>query len=333
MKNVVLMILDALRYDHVTRENMPNLMKIADEGVFFTHAFSCNSSTKLSIPCILSSEKKFDSDRNIAQILRKNLYKTAIIHSNPLIKTFYPGFDITIDIKSSPRLGKGWKKVVRKTLPSSVISGLKKMRTKIYSEEKYLPYSRASETIEFALDWIKHNEKHFLWIHLMDPHIPYYPKSNSIGMSPQEMMKLNDKIVEAAHRNLVPTDKEIEAAKMLYKDEIKEMDAELKLLHDNLSKEDLLIITSDHGEEFNEYGQFSHQGNKIIPLLLHVPLIFYGLNVVKNKVIEDYVSLFDIAPTILDAIDIKEKLGLGCSLWNLITDRSDNEEELVEKWK
>ena len=136
MKNVVLLILDALRYDHVTRENMPNLLSIADEGAFFTHAFSCNSSTKLSIPCILSSEKKYDSERNVAQIMRKNLYKTAIIHSNPLIKTFYPGFDTTIDIKSSPRLGKGWKKVVRKTLPSSVISGLKKMRTKIASDTR-----------------------------------------------------------------------------------------------------------------------------------------------------------------------------------------------------
>lgn len=328
MTNVVFVILDALRYDHVTGENTPNLMAMADEGAFFTHALSCNSSTNLSMPCILSSAKKHDPERNIAQILRKNNYNTAIIHSNPLMRAFYPGFEVTIDIKSSPlKLRKSWKKAMRRALPASVISRLKRIRSEIYDEERYLPYARAGETVESALDWMEQNRNYFLWIHIMDPHIPYYPRMNSLGMTPKKMMELNDKIVEAAHGNYRPTEEEIEAAKTLYRDEIREMDAELKRLYDSFSPDDLLVITSDHGEEFNEYGQFSHQGNKIIPQLIHVPLIFHGYDVEKNAVFDGYVSSFDIAPTILDALDIQEELGLGRSLWNSISRRPVTEEK------
>ncbi|KON29266.1 hypothetical protein AC482_06955 [miscellaneous Crenarchaeota group-15 archaeon DG-45] len=322
MTNVVFVILDALRYDHATREGTPNLMAVADDGAFFTHAFSCNSSTNLSMPCILSSAKKHDPERNIAKVLGDKNYRTAIIHSNPLMRAFYPGFEVTIDIKSSPlKLRKGWKKAMRRALPAPVISGLKKIRAEIYDDERYLPYARAGETAEHALDWMGQNQGYFLWIHVMDPHIPYYPKENSLGMTPKEMMELNDKIVEAAHGNYRPTEEEVEAARTLYGDEVREMDADLGRLYDGVGPDDLLVVTSDHGEEFNEYGQFSHQGNKIIPQLIHVPLIFHGCGVRRNTVIDDYVSSLDIAPTVLDALGIGEKLGLGRSLWALISPR------------
>ena len=318
--NVTLMILDALRYDHVTTEITPNLLKIAEEGAFFTQAFACNSATKLSMPCILSSHKNYDSEKNIAAVVKKHGYHTALIHSNPIVHPFSSGFEETLDIKSSKlRRRKGLKNKMRRSLPVPIVSGLKKIRATFVDEEKFLPYARADETIDFALNWMEDNGDYFLWIHVMDPHIPYYPKETKLDMTRKEMIKLHDKIVETARGNYQPTDEEIEMAKTLYNEEIQEMDAELERFHERFNPEDLLIITSDHGEEFYEYGQLSHPGNKIIPELIHIPLIFYGGGVKRKIVIKRYASHLSIAPTILEALDIPDKLGLGKSLWKSLT--------------
>lgn len=318
--NVVLMILDALRYDYVTEEITPNLLRIAEGGAFFTHAFACNSATKLSMPCILSADRDYDPERNIAAVVRRHGHHTALIHSNPIVRPFHHGFEETLDLKSSkvrPRRGL-WKKVRRK-LPAPVVSGLKKVRAQFVDEEKFLPYSRADETLDFALSWMEEHDNYFLWIHLMDPHIPYYPRETRLDITRREMIEIHDKIVEAARRNYQPTEEEIETAKVLYEEDIREMDAELKRFHEGFNRDDLLIITSDHGEEFYEYGQLSHPGNKIVPELIHVPLIFYG-GVKRKPPIEKYVSHLSIAPTVLEALGIREKLGVGKSLWPLLTE-------------
>ena len=318
--NVILLILDALRYDHVNHEITPNLMKLAEDGVFFTHAMACNSSTNLSMPCILCSHKKYNPDENIATVFNQKGYKTALIHSNPIVEVFYHGWKEKIDIKTHKmRLKKSWKKTIRKNLPAPVIAGLKKVRANVVDEAAYLPYARADETIEFTINWINENERYLVWSHIMDPHIPYYPRESSLDITGKKMIELNDKFVEAAHGNYLPTDDEIEIMKTLYREDIGEMDKELVTLQRELDSDDLLIVTTDHGEEFAEFGQFSHQGNKIIPELIHVPLIIYGGGVKEGLVVDKWVSSLNIAPTILEAVGIDEKLGYGKSLWSLIT--------------
>jgi arylsulfatase A-like enzyme len=317
--NIVLLILDALRYDHVNNKITPNLMKIAKESTFFRNAFSCNSSTRASIPCILCSNTKYDTERNIATILNNHGVHTAMIHSNPLIQSYYSGFKETFDIKSSKfRLSKDWRKKLRKKIPAPVIAGLKQIRANIADDDKYLPYARAGETIEFALDWMKNHDNFFLWMHIMDPHIPYYPMKTSLDISQKEMRTINDHLTESVHGNYSLNKEETEIVKTLYKEDIHEMDQQLKVFFKDFENNDLLIITSDHGEEFNEYGQFSHHENKIIPELIHIPLIFHGLRASKGKLVEEYVSTLSIAPSILEALKIDEKIGFDNSIWKYV---------------
>jgi arylsulfatase len=317
--NIILLIIDALRYDHVNTEITPNLMKLAQKGTFFTNAFSCNSSTRASIPCILCSKITYDPENNIASVLKKFNMLTVMIHSNPLIRSFYNGFEETIDLKSSKfKLSKNWKKRLRKNLPVPVITGLKKIRANIAEDDAFLPYARAKETLDFTKEWMDDHDNYFLWLHLMDPHIPYYPLKTKLNLSRKEMRNINDHIIESVHGNYQLKDKEIEQSKTLYKEDIHEMDEELGTFLSQLDGNNLLIITSDHGEEFNEYGQFSHHENKIIPELIHVPLIFYGLNVSRGKKISDYISTLSITPSILESLDVKTKIGYGKSLWSTI---------------
>jgi len=317
--NVILLVLDALRYDFVTDEITPNLTKIAGKGAFFTHAFACNSATKLSIPCILSSNRDFDPEENIAAILSRNGYHTAMIHSNPIVHNFYAGFKETLDIKATalrPNTGL-FKKVIRQ-LPPSVRKGVKRVRTSIIDEEKYLPYKRAGETLEYTLGWMEEHDRYFLWTHLMDPHIPYYPVETSLDLTRKELISLNDKIIEVARRNEKPTEEEVEMARTLYTEEVQGMDLELRYFFENFNDDNLLVITSDHGDEFYEYRGMSHPGNKIIPELIHVPLILYGGGVQPGQVIDDYASHYNIAPTILEALGMEAEIGYGRSLWGKI---------------
>ncbi len=65
----------------------------------------------------------------------------------------------------------------------------------------------------------------------------------------------------------------------------------------------LVIITSDHGEEFGDHGGLLHRGS-LYEELLHIPLILVGPGVEKAVVDPQLVSLIDIAPTILDAANL-----------------------------
>jgi len=100
---------------------------------------------------------------------------------------------------------------------------------------------------------------------------------------------------------------------------VHEMDEEIGRFLEGLPEDDLVIITSDHGEEFGEEGQFSHQSDKMIPILTHVPLIMLGGGVAEGRVVDDYVSSLSVSPTILSATGVAEEMGLGESLWGRVT--------------
>jgi arylsulfatase A-like enzyme len=256
---------------------------------------------------------------NIASVLGRHGVHTAAIHSNPMIHNFYPGFRETIDLKSKKfRMSKSWRKTLRATLPASILAGMKRLRANVFDEEQYLPYARADETLEFASRWMRDHQGFFLWIHLMEPHMPYYPRETSLGLSRVEMRALNDRFVEAAHGRYQPSPEEVEQARTLYREEVHEMDEEVGVFVDGFPERYLIIITSDHGEEFGEEGQFSHPSDKMIPILTHVPLIMLGGGVKKGRVVDDYVSSFSISPTILSALGVADRIGQGGSLWGMV---------------
>ena len=65
----------------------------------------------------------------------------------------------------------------------------------------------------------------------------------------------------------------------------------------------LLIITSDHGEEFLEHGMLDH-GNNLYGETITVPLIVKLPQQKTGQIISHQVSLLDIMPTILTLLEI-----------------------------
>jgi len=66
--------------------------------------------------------------------------------------------------------------------------------------------------------------------------------------------------------------------------------------------ETVLIVTSDHGEEFGEHGQIGHQKSLQIELL-RVPLLMLAPGL-EARVVEERVGLADVMPTVLELLDV-----------------------------
>jgi arylsulfatase A-like enzyme len=71
----------------------------------------------------------------------------------------------------------------------------------------------------------------------------------------------------------------------------------------------LLVITSDHGEEFFEHGVLGH-GFSLYQEVVRVPLIVRGPGVDKGRVVKSPVAIVDLDATILDLA------GLGKTAFN-----------------
>lgn len=99
-------------------------------------------------------------------------------------------------------------------------------------------------------------------------------------------------------------DRDVAHLKNLYDAQIRQLDTELSRLFTTLRKrglldQTLLVVTSDHGEEFMEHGRVEH----FIPTYqqtLHVPLVLRGPGVPAGVRVETPVSTVDIVPTLLE---------------------------------
>ena len=106
----------------------------------------------------------------------------------------------------------------------------------------------------------------------------------------------------------------------MYDGAIAYLDAELDrvltaLQHRGVLDNTLVIVTSDHGEQFGEHGLFVH-ANSLYRALLHVPLVLrFPAGVPAGRRIAARVTLRDIPATVIDLLGVKDSGGLrGASL-------------------
>ena len=113
-----------------------------------------------------------------------------------------------------------------------------------------------------------------------------------------------------------PNPPSIERTKELYKAEVEYMDKEigkllLKLKELNLMDKTHILVVGDHGEGLGEYSNYFgdlHVGHIhfLQNVYMHVPLIIYDpLHLKKDTVSQEYVTLLDIAPTIMNTMKFK----------------------------
>ena len=332
--NITLIVCDGLRYDHVTEDYMPNLMPIVDRGSSFSFCLSLGGNTLRSIPYILCSQntrgleeqETVIVEENFVRRLKKEGYYTGAIHSNLLLTrrlNFDKIFDFEVDLLSRNvgKSGMAIREFLRKWGIWQKMGGI---RSKARASS--MAYRRAEHTLEACQGWIDDQaDPWFLWAHLMDTHIPYLPENPTERISNGRIEELNEMVLQSLHGEVAIDTRDREDIKWLYGEEVRYMDRWLSRFISNQPPETLIIITSDHGDEFGEYGAYSHslKTHGPIPQLIHVPLIFIGKDI-KSQVVDDYVCHLDVAPTILDFAGGDRKIGHGRSLKpKLITDSAE----------
>ncbi len=299
MKNVILLTIDTLRKDALGcyrgRYNLtPFIDSIQGRSVRFNLAQSAGPYTQAGFPGILTSsyyldygyskEKKFNPNRMlISEPLHAKGVVTAGFHSNAYLCAYF-GWN------------RGWD-----TFYDS-------MDTDVTDK---VPYIEAPVLNKKVANWLTtqkgKGESFFLWVHYMDVHEPYIPGKKyrdvvdpSIDMDEDEMFALFKNVLlkrDVSNQDMV------ELLRKLYLAGVRKVDDSVReffgILEDaNLLNESVVIITSDHGDEFGEHGGLSHDG-KMYSELVDVPLIIFDPALSEGRVYEKLVSTIDVPPTII----------------------------------
>jgi arylsulfatase A-like enzyme len=147
----------------------------------------------------------------------------------------------------------------------------------------------------------------FLFLHYYDVHSDYAsrPEHEAEFLRPYEGIADGTTTQLAAFREGRIALSAADAPNLVdrYDAGIRQMDAELGRFFDFLRAEGLweeaiVVITSDHGEEFLEHGGVLH-GQTQYQEVLRIPLLMKDGRVPKGKRVRIPVSLVDIAPTLL----------------------------------
>ncbi|MGB9234767.1 MAG: sulfatase-like hydrolase/transferase [Terriglobales bacterium] len=203
-------------------------------------------------------------------------------------------------------------------------------------------FPSAGIVVEAAESWLASLDSRpfFLWIHLMDPHSPYYPTGAAFEQltgrkaSPNRARYLN----EFWNRSDLPAsrfERHKQAVGDLYDAGIRGVDtqiARLVGLLKSLNRWDncAVAFTADHGEEFLEHGRRYHAPVSLTETIARVPLLIrapgqdrthaaampWGPQAVGLSGTGMVFSHLDLAPTLLEILGVPPPAAFqGTSLW------------------
>lgn len=305
--SLIVALVDTLRADHTSlhgyvRPTTPFLKELARESVVFERARSQAGCTYPSVNSMLTSRYAFEFYRrgseslgipgdlpSMAEFFKAQGYATVAVSASPIVRatpsSHNPGggFGAGFDVFDETCL---WK-------PAECVN------------------QRAREILQNL------EEPFFLYLHYMDPHDFYQAphghrrfagdyegfdfiaagNPNPIG----EMIYDHGPLIEY-------TDADIQHLVDLYDDEIHYFDDRFRAFISDLENlgildRAMLVLTSDHGEEFLEHGHIKHCRG-VWDTLTHVPFLLRFPGGGGPQQVQGTVQLVDILPTVLDYLGI-----------------------------
>lgn len=316
--NFVLVTVDSLRADSCGYLNSksdltPTLDKMAEEGVGFENAIAPGPSTYECMPGVWTGEVMAPSGENAdhqlaqmtadkeANMARETLpewfnrhgYSCGAFTSNPHTADgsgFSRGFNEYEDfIESDEHPVMAW--LGRRPH----LSNLKHVVTTIRGERVARSWQSYYDRVR---DWMESTEEpFFLWIFVLEPHTPYHPSREFRSGFSLDMYFQNARNMVADSDALGPNPERLRG---WYEDAIRETDALLSQLREDVPDDTNLVVHSDHGEEFGEldHGRFGHEGH-LYEENVHVPFVIDTDDF--DRTVERPVSLADL-PTILQSM-------------------------------
>lgn len=152
----------------------------------------------------------------------------------------------------------------------------------------------------------------FLFLHTYEVHLPYTPDPALLerldpgpggGLGASIGREL---VSEVNSGRRLPSLEQLRRIERAYDAEILSVDAGFGALVDGLAKRGRLdrtvvVLTSDHGEEFGEHGAWATHSHTLYEELLRVPLVVWAPGGEgAGRVVTTPVRLIDVAPTLVD---------------------------------
>jgi arylsulfatase A-like enzyme len=342
----------------------PFLDALASESFVFPAAIVAGAPTFYSFPAILASRHPLGLGRDIlglgpdeptlASVLQQAGYATAaFIAANPYISSrfgYAQGFNTFRDfLENEPEpipdqkgaVG-GWATRVNRALQA--------IRPRmgplgVVYDELYFHYCQRVTPIPASLDGLRRfpaadvivdhactwltsvgETPFFLWLHLMDPHSPYYPKEDALELmgdrpvTPFRARWLNEYWNRS---NLGPRRfaRHRDEIVRLYDAGIRWVDGQIARLIESLRQakvwnDCIFVLTGDHGEEFLDHGGRYHPPSRLMEELIRVPLLMRVPGVPKENISDSPFSLLHLAPTLLDCVQVAVPASFrGRSYW------------------
>ena len=296
---------DTLRADRLgsygsARNLSPFLDSLARRSAVFRNAYATSSWTNPSVASLFTSRYpsqhgviSFESvlsqeEVTLAEALREAGYATAFFSPNGVLREgwgYEQGFDEFAEF---------------------AIPGIAEQ-----PDHLRLPY-RADYTNRHALAWLDSLSASgatrppvFLYIQYMEPHSPYAPRKDALervlgGRKPPDLDEVNR--FAFLGNDVAVDDRVLRDLRDVYDAEVLSLDTELRRLFHALGSRGLLenaivVVTSDHGEEFKEHGLLGHE-KTLFGEVTRVPLLIALPGRSEGAEIAEAVSLVDLAPTL-----------------------------------
>ena len=267
--NVIVLTIDALRYDQLATD-MPFLRGLAQDSVNFEHAYSHGASTYWSVASMMTSK--------LPSQLIMGRDQTPVSSETLLAEIF---------------TRHGWRTSLFANVTIFFVRGL---------SQGIDHANRNYATSHFTIHGEKPGAKHltdgmlkklrilkkggntqpvFMWGHYYDPHDPYFEVPE------------------------YPADSDGDFDR--YRAIVRSVDAQIARFVDGLKALDMwentiLVVTSDHGEEFGEHGGRFH-GKTLYEEMTRVPLLIRIPNV-AGRLVKTPLGQMDIAPTLLGLLGL-----------------------------
>ena len=291
---VVLVTVDALRADVFSGKHLSSLPNLADfrrHAVFFSEARSFSTATRFSLAALLTGRH------------------WSMLRSTALTKNRKPSFRNDKLPRLQELLAKGGVTSAQASALPLVLSkdvALVRGFTEHFLHNDGTTLKGTPEVMQHAFGKLEKQgpEPFFYYMHLMDPHTPYYDHGKPVRENHDAYMH-----------------------EVAYVDEwIGRLRRKIREL--GIADRTMLIVAADHGEAFGEHGLYTHN-KALYEIQVRIPLLIEYPGV-EPRTESTYVSLLDLGPTILDALHVPAPGYLmGDSLVPLLTGQKSKQQRII----
>jgi arylsulfatase A-like enzyme len=356
--NVFVLSADSLRLDRTLDDDvMPSLVDLGERATRFTNAVSNGPFTPASFPTLLASRYASSIDgvgippeggvTTIAEQLREAGYRTALWSDNKFVggeynydRGYEEGAGYEQSLRDTVREYIDEDGLLFRTLEFGYMRVWKRMKNTAGDSHYYATAGRLNGKARRWLDDLDpdRDDVH-VWLHYMDTHHPYEPPEEHMPYEDLEVVtdrteanNLTRRVVSSDGRDA--TQAEIADVRTLYDAECRYFDEQVRrfvgwLREEGwLGAEDVLVVTSDHGEilyQYDTWGVFGHE-NVFTEECTRIPLIVEGGEkggeTLPATDVAGQASLVDLMPTLLDLLDLSiPDSAMGESLVPVVTGR------------